>query len=252
MLKHMFISTLLILSFFSATVQSADSRIFYFNSSSGEEIKGIAKQDNSGKIQYTFAVPQGIAPIDAFYDYVKSTMAQKNFEYFEVRPCFDCYDSYSNPKDKNQSTKSGKRAPVIEKRDIKNKSDPANILLESAASTLGSRSVNTVFDKVTAEQNKKISQFQVIIVNSNRKPVGMCQVSGHSCDIMEDVTATSLSNDRFGFEISEISNMERWERVRIIESAIESYARSKRYTCQIFLTNSGGGDVKQIVCFPSY
>lgn len=249
-----FFTMIIMLALVPHKLIASEARVFYFNSANGDEIKAIAKRDTSGVMQYTFTVPENTNPYNAFYDFVYSTMNQENYEYFELRPCFDCHENYSS--EENANTENSKllsrNEPVVERRTIKSKRDLANTLLESIANNLGSRSVNAVFDAATQNQTSESSQFQVITVGNDRKPVGLCLITQSSCDAMNDVSAMSLGGSQFGFEISKVSEMDRWERVREIEAAIERYARSKRYQCKVVVTNSGDGDVRQIVCFPSY
>ena len=249
-----FFTMIIIFAFLPHKLMANEARVFYFNSANGDEIKAIAKRDTSGIIQYTFTVPENINPHNAFYDFVYSTMNQENYEYFGLRPCFDCHESYSFEESDNieDSKLLSRNEPVVERRTIKSKQDLANILLESIANNLGNRSVNAVFDAATQNQTSESSQFQVITIGNDRKPIGLCLITQSSCDTMNDVSAMSLGGSQFGFEISKVSEMDRWKRVREIEAAIERYARSKRYQCRVVVTNSGDGDVKQIVCFPSY
>lgn len=231
-----------ILLLFLMSVAHVQARTFYFYASNGAEIKADAERDDNGIVQYTFEVPQSIEPSNAFYDFVSSTMAQENFEYIEVRPCSDCVTH------KNQSND-----PVYEKNKIRSKTDLANILLETIATTIGTRSVNSVFD-IATKQNADTSQLQVLIIHSdNKKPVGMCFITDNgACDPLSNLTVISMPNDGFAFDISEVDNMDYWQRIRDIESAIERYVRSIRYQCRITYTGSGKNLTRQITCFPSY
>ena len=232
----------IIVLLFLMNMSHVQARTFYFYASNGAEIKADAERDNNGIVQYTFEVPESIAPKDAFYDFVSSTMNQENFEYIEVRPCPDCVT--------HQDQSSG---PVYEQKKIRSKTDLANILLENIAAATGTRSVNSVFD-IATKQNADSSQFQVLIIrDDNKKPVGMCLITNDgTCDPLSNVTATTMPNDGFAFLVSEIDNMDYWKKIRTIEDAIERYVRSIRYQCRITFTGSGKNLVKQIVCFPSY
>ena len=248
-----FFTIIMMLALLPHKLIANEARVFYFNSANGDEIEAIAKRDTSGVMQYTFTVPENTNPYNTFYDFVYSTMNQENYEYFELRSCFDCHENYSS--EENANTENSKllsrNEPVIERRTIKSKRDLANTLLESIANNLGSRSVNVVFNAATQNQTSESSQFQVFTVGNDRKPVDLCLITQSSCDTMNDVSAMSLEGSQFGFKISKFSEMDRWKRVREIDAAIERYARSKRYQCKAVNTNSGERDVRQIVCFPS-
>jgi len=245
-MKYFLQSIILFCLLVSASSNAAIST-FFFDTDQGERVR-VDISGSTGDPSYTIYANDGQDSYELFRQYVKSTLAKRNYYLVKDRGgCRGCEEPLISAENdgalvtENYGTLGG-----MKKKRIFSDSDIANKVIESASNQIGSRLVDAVANKLSATTVTN-SPF-TIITGDNGSPRFMCRpVSGH-CKILDDVLFIDKSN---GFSVSHPAHEygKNYQHIRNVENTLHNFISQFNYTCVSTYTNSGNGPVLQTVCF---
>ncbi len=232
----------------------ADQILFYFETSSGKEVKGVAEEYSYSDVRYTLFASGSDNPNTLVYEFAQAVMDRRTYYYDTANcPTGDCHAGFSAKSDAQMGILAGGGT----RRNF-NQNDAPNRTLENIATEIGSRVAGNIIDKWFENTDKNNSKLNIFVHSVDGVPTSMCVVTSGGCEALgpEHIIFASLDNgwtatyndDRLGSPDYDLNNS--------IEQALERFIRhsqrNQRLTCRTVYTGSGDDLKPQVICYFSY